>query len=209
MECIELIIETDEVPVVSFDECCDFLKDKFKIEDTVNILHEFMDEELKVKEKSYSFKELFPYIYNRVIQYGDDLIFVLEDEIQKSKKVCFTGRIESYISSLAGFYKDIVYSPSLNDTILAKIKQIKNKLHKERVPSDSLNYQVELKFYMEEYMRESKYDEEVIKIWLSPIVEMIEDIVKQLEDHYKKPIREIVDIIKMRKVIKQYFIQNL
>ena len=127
----------------------------------------------------------------------------------KSKKVCFTGRIEAYISSLAGFYKDIVYSPSLNDTILAKIKQIKNKLHKERIPSDSLNYQVELKFYMEEYMRESKFDEEMITIWLSPIVEMIDDIVKQLEDHYKKPIREVVDIIKMRKVIKQYFIQNL
>ena len=41
------------------------------------------------------------------------------------------------------------------------------------------------------------------------LLEMIDDIVKQLEDHYKKPIREVVDIIKMRKVIKQYFIQNL
>jgi hypothetical protein len=209
LKCIELIIETDEVPVISFDECSNFLKDKFKIEDTINILYEFIDEQVKIKEKSYSFKELFPYIYNRVIQYGDDLIFVLEDEIQKSKKVCFTGRIEAYISSLAGFYKDIIYSPSLNDTILAKIKQIKNKLHKERIPSDSLNYQVELKFYMEEYMRESNFAEDIIKIWLSPIVEMIDDIIKQLEDHYKKPILEIIDIIKMRKVIKQYFIQSI
>jgi hypothetical protein len=209
LKCIELIVQTDEVPAISFDECCRVLKEIFKIDDTIDILCEFMEEELRIGGKVYKFCDLFPYIHNRVIKYGDDLIFVLEEEIQKSKKVCFTGRIEAYISSLAGFYKDIVYSPSLNDTILAKIKQIKNKLHKERIPSDSLNYQVELKFYMEEYMRESKFDEEMIVVWLSPIVEMIDDIVKQLEDHYKKPIREVVDIIKMRKVIKQYFIQNL
>jgi hypothetical protein len=209
LKCIETIIQTDEVPAISFNECCGVLKEIFKIEDTIEILHEFIDEELTIGGRCFKFRDLFPYIHNRVIVYGSDLVFVLEDEIQKSKKVCFTGRIEAYISSLAGFYKDIVYSPSLNDTILAKIKQIKNKLHKERIPSDSLNYQVELKFYMEEYMRESKFDDETIAVWLSPIVEMIDDIVKQLEDHYKKPIREVVDIIKMRKVIKQYFIQNL
>jgi hypothetical protein len=49
----------------------------------------------------------------------------------------------------------------------------------------------------------------LLKDYVDNIVEMIDDIVKQLEDHYKKPIREVVDIIKMRKVIKQYFIQNL
>ena len=209
LKCIGSIIQTDKVPVILFDECCNILKGIFKIDDSIEILREFIDEELMIGGKCYKFCDLFPYIYNRVIMYGNDIVFVLEDEIQKSKKVCFTGRIEAYISSLAGFYNDIVYSPSLNDTILAKLKQIKKKLHKERIPSDSLNYQVELKYYMEEYMRESKFNDEVINAWLLPIVEIINDIVKQLEEHYKKPIREIVDIIKMRKVIKQYFIQNI
>jgi len=109
---------------------------------------------------------------------------------------------------LAGFDSQVNYSPSLNDQILAKIEQIKNKLHKDRIPADSLNYQVELKFYMEEALKDLEMEESKRNEWLQPIDEFIKDLVEALETSYKKEIKDILEIIKMRKVIKQYFLQN-
>ena len=89
----------------------------------------------------------------------------------------------------------------MSDMILAKIELIKNRLHKERIPTDSLHYQVELRFYLEQEL-ESMEDKAV---WLSPIDDYIEDLVETLENHYGKDILEILNIIKIKKPIKKYF----
>jgi uncharacterized protein (DUF1919 family) len=80
---------------------------------------------------------------------------------------------------------------------------IKNRLHKDRIPADSLHYQVELRFYLEQEL-EGQEDKEV---WLSPIDDCIDDLVATLENHYGKDILEILNIIKMKKPIKNYFME--
>ena len=92
----------------------------------------------------------------------------------------------------------------MSDMILAKIELIKNRLHKDRIPADSLHYQVELRFYLEQELDD--FNEEKA-IWLAPIDDCIEDLVETLEKHYGKDIMEILNIIKMKKPIKNYFIE--
>ena len=199
-----------ETPKIEFIECCEKLGSYFKFEDTVSILKNSDIGQVELNGESYTLAKFFPYLYERIDanENKESLSSILENEIQNTKSVCFSGRIEAYVAALAGFDEDVKYSPSLSDQILAKIELIKNKLHKDRIPSDSLNYQVELKFYMEEALKDMNLDEETRKIWLQPIDDNVEEIVQTLEENYKKDIREIVDIIKMRKVIKQYFLQN-
>jgi hypothetical protein len=62
---------------------------------------------------------------------------------------------------------------------------------------------VELRFYLEQELD----DMEDKKVWLSPIDDCIEDLVVTLENHYNKDIFEILNIIKMKKPIKNYFIE--
>lgn len=203
------IVDNDEVPEVSFEECCENLKKMFKMEDTCMILSKSDIGEVVLGEKSYKLSDFFPYLYNRIVrnENGESLALILENEIQNSKAVCFSGRIEAYVAAFAGFYDDIKYSPSLQDQILAKIEQIKNKLHKDRIPADSLNYQVELRFYMEDFLREMGMGEEERLVWLGPIDEYVESLVEVLEGHYGKKVEEVLDIIKMRKVLRQYFLR--
>jgi len=197
-------------PKITFEECCENLKNFFKLEDTITILKNSDIGQVELEGKTFTLAEFFPYLYSKIIgnTNSDNIFSILESEIQNTKAVCFSGRIEAYVTALAGFIDEVQYSPSLSDQILAKIEIIKNKLYKDRIPADSLNYQVEMKFYMEDALKEMNLDEATRKEWLSPIDDNINDMVQTLEENYKKSIKEIVDIIKMRKVIKQYFLQN-
>ena len=207
---MERIVNKLDKPSISFEECCENLSKYFKLEDTVTILKNSDIGQVELNSKSYSLSEFFPFLYERIInnENKESLSQILENEIQNTKAVCFSGRIEAYVAALAGFDDDVKYAPSLSDQILAKIEQIKNRLHKDRIPSDSLNYQVELKFYMEESLRDMGLDDEKRREWLMPIDDNIMENVDALEANYGKDIKDIVDIIKMRKVIKQYFLQN-
>lgn len=199
-----------ETPKIEFIECCEKLGSYFKFEDTVSILKNSDIGQVELNGESYTLAKFFPYLYERIDanENKESLSSILENEIQNTKSVCFSGRIEAYVAALAGFDEDVKYSPSLSDQILAKIELIKNKLHKDRIPSDSLNYQVELKFYMEEALKDLEMEESKRNEWLQPIDEFIKDLVEALETSYKKEIKDILEIIKMRKVIKQYFLQN-
>jgi len=196
--------------LLTFEQCCENLKAFFKMEETVEILKNSDIGQIEIGSKIHTLSTFFPYIYNRIMGHEskENIIAILENEIHNTKAVCFSGRIEAYVASLAGFDSQVNYSPSLNDQILAKIEQIKNKLHKDRIPADSLNYQVELKFYMEEALKDLEMEESKRNEWLQPIDEFIKDLVEALETSYKKEIKDILEIIKMRKVIKQYFLQN-
>jgi hypothetical protein len=201
---MEQILE-DPKPDVSFEDSCLGLLDKFKLEDSHTILLNSNIGEIGLKGRKYTLAELFPYIYQRIMnhEYRDSIVHILEGEIQRTKNVCFSGKIEGYVCALASFYDDVKFSPSMSDMILAKIELIKNRLHKDRIPADSLHYQVELRFYLEQEL-EGNEDKEV---WLSPIDDCIEDLVGTLENHYGKDILEILNIIKMKKPIKNYFME--
>ena len=198
------IVKNDDKPSVTFEECCEGLKNMFKLEDTCEILLKSDFGEVILDNVSYGLADFFPYLYNRIIGHEncETLVGILEDEIQNTKAVCFSGRIEAYVSALASFYDDINYSPSINDQILAKIELIKNKLHKDRIPSDSLNYQVEMRYYMEQALEEISVNK---ANWLIPIDEIIEELVATLEVHYEKDIEDVIEIIKMRKLMREYF----
>jgi len=195
----------DNEPEISFEESCQGLRIGFKLEDTYDILLNSNIGEIGLKGRKYTLSEFFPYLFNRIIrhEYKDSIAQILESEIQRTKNVCFSGKIEAYVCAFASFYDDVQYSPSMSDIILAKIELIKNRLHKDRIPSDSLHYQVELRFYLEQEL-DGMEDKE---IWLSPIDDCIEDLVETLENHYGKDISEILNIIKMKKPIKNYFIE--
>ena len=201
---MEHILE-DEVPEISFEESCQGLRNGFKLEDTYDILLQSNIGEIGLNSKKYTLSNFFPYLFQRIIrhEYKDTIIQILEDEIQRTKNVCFSGKIEAYVCAFASFYDDVQYAPSLSDQILAKVELIKNRLHKDRIPVDSLQYQVELRFYLEQEL-DGMEDKE---IWLSPIDDCIEDSVKILEIHYGKDILEILNVIKMKKPIKNYFIE--
>jgi len=202
---MESIIINDEKPEILFEDCCNNLKEFFKLEDTIDILFKSDFGEIMLVNKSYSLANFFPYLYQRIIkhEYKESIIHILENEIQNTKSVCFSGKIEAYISAFASFYDDIKYSPSIPDQILEKIQIIKNKLHKNRIPSDSLNYQIELRFYLEQELDE--FTDIDKNGWLLPIDEYIESLVSNLEIHYEKNIMEILDIIKLKKGMKKYF----
>ena len=198
-------ILSDNHPDVSFEDSCLSLLDKFKLEDSHTILLNSNIGEIGLKGRKYTLAELFPYIFQRIMrhEYRDSIVHILEGEIQRTKNVCFSGKIEGYVCALASFYDDVKFSPSMSDMILAKIELIKNRLHKDRIPADSLHYQVELRFYLEQEL-ESMEDKAV---WLSPIDDYIEDLVETLENHYGKDILEILNIIKMKTPIKKYFME--
>ena len=202
---MENILE-DNTPDISFEDCCLGLLDKFKLEDTYDILLKSNIGEIGLKGRKYTLSELFPYLFKRIMrhEYQDSIIHILEGEIQRTKNVCFSGKIEAYVCTFASFYDDVKYSPSMSDMILAKIELIKNRLHKDRIPADSLHYQVELRFYLEQELEDFKEEK---AIWLSPIDDCIEDLVETLENHYGKDILEILTIIKMKKPIKNYFME--
>jgi hypothetical protein len=202
---MENILE-DDAPEISFEDSCLGLLDKFKLEDSHTILLNSNIGEIGLKGRKYTLAEFFPYLFRRIMrhEYRDSIIHILEGEIQRTKNVCFSGKIEGYVCALASFYNDVKFSPSMSDMILAKIELIKNRLHKDRIPADSLHYQVELRFYLEQELDD--FNEEKA-IWLAPIDDCIEDLVETLEKHYGKDIMEILNIIKMKKPIKNYFIE--
>lgn len=199
-----MIVRNDEIPEISFEDSCKKLGELFKLDDTADILEKSDFGEIELDGQKYSLTRFFPYLYNRIVNHenSETIVSILEDEIQNTKAVCFSGRIEAYVSALASFYEDINYSPSINDQILAKIELIKNKLHKDRIPADSLNYQLELRYYMEQALDDMDVNK---NNWLLPIDEIIEELVATLEVHYGKDIEEVIDIIKMRKLMKEYF----
>lgn len=209
-ESMERIVINDAKPEINFTDSINELNKYFKQEETAEILEKSDFGNLILNGQEYTLATFFPYLYNRImrLENPEGLAMILENEIHNSKSVCFSGRIEAYVSAFASFFDDVRYSPSVDDQILAKIEQIKNKLHKDRIPADSLNYQVEMRFYMEEMLRDTFNEQEKVMAWLSPIDEYIEELIMNLEAHYKKDIREVVNIIKMRKVIKQYFLQT-
>lgn len=197
----------DGKPEIGFKECCEELGKLFKVEDTKKILMESNFGEINLNNEKYTLEQFFPYLYNRIVNSlnKESLVAILEDEIQNTRAVCFSGRIEAYITAFASFYEDISYSPSLSEQVLAKIDIIKKKLYRDRIPADSLNYQVEMRYYMEKALDDMDLEEK--NDWLMPIDDLVEDMVKNLEDNYGEKIEDILERIKMRKLMREYFVK--
>ena len=201
-------ILNDEKPDISFEETLEKLNDLMKedIKDIINsIKDEFIDE-----NKDISIPKLLPYLYNRIksLNFEESLIKEFENTIINTKMVCFSGKIEGYISVFCGFFEDININIDINEQLLSKLQLIKKKLYNDRIPIDSLDYCVRLKYYFEKELNELKLDNEISYIWIEPLDfgiknkenEILDDIKNKIDDKKKF----LLNLIKNKK-IKEYY----
>lgn len=194
-------ILNDEKPDMSFDDAINKLTEHFKKDDTVDILKNSNFGSFELNNNKYiTLTELLPYITKRVLNIGTSLIEIFEDSIQTSKNVCFSGRIENYISSLQGFYDDVIIGISIQDQILAKINIIQKKLANDRIPIDSINYQVSMLMLLEEEFDLLNIDEETKNIWINPLDDIIRDMISNYDYNISK--------LRMKKITQKYFIER-
>jgi len=195
-------------PQLKFEECVEELSKYFKLEDTKDILLKSDIGFVSLLDEKYSLSKFFPYLFERIKENIENIAIILEGEIQNTKNVCFSGRIEAYVASLAGFCQEVQYSASISDQILAKIELIKNKLHQERIPVDSFQYQLMLKYKLEDMLVEMDLDEETKLSWLEPLEENIQEQKEKLEEHYGDKIENIVKRLKIKKEIRERYLIN-
>lgn len=203
---MEKILEVK--PEKNFEECVEELSKYFKLEDTKDILLKSDIGIIQLSSEDYSLGRFFPYLFEKIKDNIENIAIILEGEIQNTKNVCFSGRIEAYVASLAGFCEEVQYSASISDQILAKIELIKNKLHQERIPVDSFQYQLMLKYKLEDMFNEMDLEEKVKLVWLEPLEENIKEQREQLEEHYNDNINNILKKLKIGKEIRERYLTS-
>ena len=202
----------DTKPEVDFEKSVELMKEHFKKEDTCDILLKSNISKIKIGDELYGMDTLFPYLFERIkkLEFNEDLVKVLEEEIHASKNRCFSGRLEAYMSSFAGFFDDIKYEVSLQDQIIAKIELIKKNLQKERIPNDSLYYHICMRYYLDEYLTEINVESETKSIWLEAFDDTIDESIAEIEkDHGDLKIDQLIGKMRFKKLIKEYFIKFL
>ena len=77
-----------------------------------------------------SYEELLTYVWNRIIksEYKVELVKILSQQICDSEGKCFTGRFNRTLSTLMGYYDDIVINISDASRISAIILLIKDRM---------------------------------------------------------------------------------
>ena len=208
VEIIEKILEKDGLVKETFDECINILKEYFKKEDTAEILKGSDFGKFEINEKTITMSELFPHLFLRLKnkEFDQNLIDILEGEIQNTKSVCFSGRIEGYVTAFQGFDEDFVINLSIEDQIMAKVNLIQEKLYKERVPVESLTYQITMHYLLHKEFTEMEVEKGAYDLWMQPL----EDIVWTMIDEIKKnqdikDFKTFIPKLRLKKIIKEYF----
>ena len=105
------------------------------------------------------FYDIFEKVYGR-IQYNDELINRLNEELIESDCKCFTGRITRLVNVLNGFFDDIQINISSSEQIGNIIKNIIRD--KEEITD-------EMKNKIRQELIEREYNIEVIYEWINNI----------------------------------------
>ena len=78
----------------------------------------------------------------------------------------------------------------------------------ERIPVDSFQYQLMMKYKLEDMLIEMNLDEETKIIWLEPLEENIKEQQEKLEEHYGEKIDKILKRLKIGKEIRERFLNT-
>lgn len=205
---IEKVLEKDDEIKETFEECIEELQKHFKNEETAEILKGSDFGKFEINDKTITMSELFPHLYERIRrkEFDENLIEVLENEIQNTKSVCFSGRIEGYISAFQGFDEDFVIHLSLQDQIMAKVNLIQEKLYKERVPVESLAYQITMHYLLNKELVEMDLEKESYDIWMDPLEDIIWDMIDEIKKNQEiADFKTFVPKLRLKKLVKEYF----
>ena len=127
-----------------------------------------------------SFKELLLIWYNHIHEkeYKNEVLKILDLELPKMRFICFSGRIGQLVSTLCGFDEDINIGISETDQIQAKYQRVK-KMVKPLQIHEPL-YQLAFIVKFRELMEEIDVKEEVILIWIDPLIEELAEALQDL-----------------------------
>ena len=210
VDIIEKMLTKDTIEK-TFDECINNLKEYFDNDDTAEILQSSNFGQFEINSRSITLSEVFPHLYLRIENrnFDKNLITILESEIQNTKSVCFSGRIEAYISAFQGFDDDFVIELSIQDQIMAKVNLIQEKLYKERVPVDSLNYHITMHYLLSKELTDMNIDRQTLNLWVSPLDEIIDTMISDIKTSQKLDnFREFIPKLRLKKFIREYFEQQ-
>ena len=113
-----------------------------------------------------TFEELLLYVFDRIEQneHKDEIKRVLNIEMDESVCKCFTGRISRLVNCLNGFDPLVSINISDSEQISQIIILIRNEL--ERTNNYDINMHKQL---VEERLKELKYSNDVIDVWIQNI----------------------------------------
>ena len=112
-----------------------------------------------------TYEELLGYVWNRIIrsEHTNELVKILSQQICDSENKCFTGRFNRALSTLVGFYPDIIIEISDGSRIGAIILTVRARI----IPYDAVIHRALALLAL----IEAGYDEETIEPWISAIDE--------------------------------------
>lgn len=138
-----------------------------------------------------TFKELFYIYYNYICdkKYKNDALVILDEDLLEMRSVCFTGRVSRLINTLSGLDEKINVGISETDQIQAKFQQVKKLL--EPLKNVQILYQLAFIVKFKEYMKEIEVKDEVINVWIEPLIDELKDefedlSIKKTEEDIKK-----------------------
>lgn len=129
----------------------------------ISLLMEYFQDDTVHSIHLITFKELFCYVWQRMMKHPSklELIRILEEQIVDSECKCFTGRFNRILSVLVGFYDDIKIEISDKSRIGAIILSIKEKI----IPYDPIIHrEMAIKALVK-----VGYSENEIKFWIDAI----------------------------------------
>jgi hypothetical protein len=142
------------------------LDDNILIQNTKEILIEYLEDTSVHTVLNITFGELILYVFNKIQinEHKDEIKKILNSEMHESVCKCFTGRISRLINCLNGFDELVNIKIARNEQISQIISLIQNKLKKEG------NYSVELhKEQVSNFLKELDYDINIINKWVKYI----------------------------------------
>lgn len=153
-----------------------------------------------------TFQELF-FIYCNHIwdkEYKDEALKILDEELMEMRYICFTGRVSRLVNTLSGLDDNINIGISETEQIQAKFQIVKKLL--EPLKSQSPLYQLAFVVKFKEYMREIEISDDIIDLWLEPLIEELNDAFDFLKDKQaKKDIEKLYKLpLALRKEIYNY-----
>ena len=131
----------------------------------VHILY-YLDRNKEHSIYKITYQELFQFVYTRIYLHDNkDLLFhILNQEIEESINMCFTGKLTRLLKVLNGFYDDInIEMKKINKKIIDSIICLRwrYKIDNEEGVNNVLE---ELKKYLIDELKD--YDDETIKEWI-------------------------------------------
>lgn len=164
-ECIRYSIDNilnDNIPYHNQNYLSQLLENNHMEEKTKQLIFEYMDDKSIHVILNITFKDLFGYIWNRIVnhQNHNEMLKILSDEMKKAECKCFIGKLTRLVSVLDGYYDDVVIEISENEQISNVILMIRSKYINQNIDDE------EIKKIIEKELSERTFDRNLIKEWI-------------------------------------------